>query len=216
MAAGGIGRVRLGVCVQTFRSFLARSFGPEIPPRRGGSGWPEARRSRPRRSFRPGIPPPEAGRLGRTSSRGAGVSRGGLLFAVSSGHTTAGGLNPCYVDNSSDTDKRVQVSVARRRPAPGRPLHDESQPGFQSDGAVRDMSQASTARAPQRAAERTRRGHGVVRHAATRVAHGGRARRRHRLRPRFRPAAINRSPISRCSPPATSCRKVTTRVRVSR
>ena len=33
--------------------------------------------------------------------------------AVSSGHTTAGGLNPCYVDNSSDTDKRVQVAVAR-------------------------------------------------------------------------------------------------------
>ena len=32
---------------------------------------------------------------------------------VSSGHTTAGGLNPCYVDNSSDTDKRVQVAVAR-------------------------------------------------------------------------------------------------------
>jgi Flp pilus assembly protein TadG len=33
--------------------------------------------------------------------------------AVSNGHTTAGGVNPCYVDNSSDTDKRVQVSVSR-------------------------------------------------------------------------------------------------------
>jgi Flp pilus assembly protein TadG len=33
--------------------------------------------------------------------------------AVSSDHTTAGGLNPCYVDNSSDTDKRVQVGVTR-------------------------------------------------------------------------------------------------------
>jgi Flp pilus assembly protein TadG len=33
--------------------------------------------------------------------------------AVSSRHTTAGGSNPCYVDNSSDTDKRVQVSVTR-------------------------------------------------------------------------------------------------------
>jgi Flp pilus assembly protein TadG len=33
--------------------------------------------------------------------------------AVGSTHTTAGGVNPCYVDNSSDTDKRVQVSVTR-------------------------------------------------------------------------------------------------------
>ena len=33
--------------------------------------------------------------------------------AVGSGHTTAGGVNPCYVDNSSDTDKRVQVAVTR-------------------------------------------------------------------------------------------------------
>jgi hypothetical protein len=33
--------------------------------------------------------------------------------AVSSTHTTAGGSNPCYVDNSSDTDKRVQVSATR-------------------------------------------------------------------------------------------------------
>ena len=33
--------------------------------------------------------------------------------ATDSTHTTAGGLNPCYIDNSSDTDKRVQVSVTR-------------------------------------------------------------------------------------------------------
>lgn len=33
--------------------------------------------------------------------------------AVGIAHTTAGGLNPCYVDNSTDTDKRVQVSVSR-------------------------------------------------------------------------------------------------------
>ena len=33
--------------------------------------------------------------------------------AVGSGNTTAGGLNPCYVDNSSDTDARVQVAVTR-------------------------------------------------------------------------------------------------------
>ena len=42
------------------------------------------------------------------------VSGPGLApVAVSSTHTTAGGSNPCYVDNSSDTDKRVQVSVTR-------------------------------------------------------------------------------------------------------
>ena len=34
-------------------------------------------------------------------------------FAVSSSHTTAGGSMYCYIDNSSDTDKRVQVSVTR-------------------------------------------------------------------------------------------------------
>ena len=33
--------------------------------------------------------------------------------AASSTHTTAGGVNPCYVDNSADTDKRVQVAVTR-------------------------------------------------------------------------------------------------------
>ena len=33
--------------------------------------------------------------------------------AVGSGHTTAGGVNPCYVDNSSDAEMRVQVSVTR-------------------------------------------------------------------------------------------------------
>jgi Flp pilus assembly protein TadG len=42
------------------------------------------------------------------------VSGDGLTpVAVSSAHTTAGGLNPCYVDNSSVTDKRVQVSVTK-------------------------------------------------------------------------------------------------------
>ena len=42
------------------------------------------------------------------------VSGSGLApVAVSSTHTTAGGSNPCYVDNSSDTDKRVQVSITR-------------------------------------------------------------------------------------------------------
>jgi Flp pilus assembly protein TadG len=33
--------------------------------------------------------------------------------ATDSGHTTAGGVNPCYIDNSSVEDKRVQVSVRR-------------------------------------------------------------------------------------------------------
>ncbi|MEO5842912.1 MAG: TadE family protein [Acidimicrobiales bacterium] len=33
--------------------------------------------------------------------------------AVSSTHTTKGGVNPCFVDNSSDEDERVQVSVSR-------------------------------------------------------------------------------------------------------
>ena len=34
--------------------------------------------------------------------------------AVSTGHTTDGGLNPCYIDNSSDSNKRVQVLVKRQ------------------------------------------------------------------------------------------------------
>jgi Flp pilus assembly protein TadG len=33
--------------------------------------------------------------------------------AVGTDQTTAGGLNPCYVDNSADTDRRVQVAVTR-------------------------------------------------------------------------------------------------------
>jgi Flp pilus assembly protein TadG len=33
--------------------------------------------------------------------------------AVSSNHTTAGGTSPCFVDKSSDTGRRVQVSVQR-------------------------------------------------------------------------------------------------------
>ncbi len=33
--------------------------------------------------------------------------------AIDADHSTAGGVNPCYVDNSSDAGKRVQVSVSR-------------------------------------------------------------------------------------------------------
>ena len=36
---------------------------------------------------------------------------GSAPVAVTSAHTTAGGLNPCFVDNSSDTGTRVQVLV---------------------------------------------------------------------------------------------------------
>jgi Flp pilus assembly protein TadG len=33
--------------------------------------------------------------------------------AIDSSHTTAGGTNPCFVDNSSDSGKRVQVRITR-------------------------------------------------------------------------------------------------------
>jgi Flp pilus assembly protein TadG len=33
--------------------------------------------------------------------------------AVAAGNTTAGGTSPCFVDNSADTNERVQVSVTK-------------------------------------------------------------------------------------------------------
>jgi Flp pilus assembly protein TadG len=33
--------------------------------------------------------------------------------AIGTTHTTAGGLNPCYVDDSSDTGRRVQVKITK-------------------------------------------------------------------------------------------------------
>jgi Flp pilus assembly protein TadG len=38
---------------------------------------------------------------------------GSAPVAIDSSHTTAGGTSPCYVDNSVDTGKRVQVSLTK-------------------------------------------------------------------------------------------------------
>jgi hypothetical protein len=38
---------------------------------------------------------------------------GGVPVAHSDKHTTNGGLNPCYVDNSADEGYRVQVSITK-------------------------------------------------------------------------------------------------------
>jgi Flp pilus assembly protein TadG len=42
--------------------------------------------------------------------QGAGSS----VAAIDAGHTSAGGTSACFVDNSSDSGKRVQVSVRRQ------------------------------------------------------------------------------------------------------
>jgi hypothetical protein len=38
---------------------------------------------------------------------------GNAPVATDSAHSTAGGTSPCYVDNSADTAKRLQVTTTR-------------------------------------------------------------------------------------------------------